>query len=127
MQQLTPKQIKYLTFPDASVFQFELDLEKRILRCATNISHVAGEFDYLLGHTHVTISDWSDVSVKEWDGERLKDVMSKLDGAELKDICENVFEENIILKGFTKGTDYWTEYKFSNAKIEVKAETFVET
>ena len=47
-------------------------------------------------------------------------IENRLSGAELKDIGENCFGKETILKGFTVGTDFWTEYKFYNAEVTVE-------
>lgn len=120
MEYLTQKQISNLTFPDADVIKFELDLENKVLQCSTDLSHISGDENRLVGTTHFTVKNWTSVTIQEWDGENFINIENRLKGSELKDIGENQFGKETILKGFTVGTDFWTEYKFVDAEVSVE-------
>ena len=122
MEQLAEKQIEHVTFPDADVTKFELDLENKVLRCSTDRSHVAGDENRLVGATNVTIKNWSSMTIQEWDGENFANIENRLKGSELKDIGENQFGKETILKGFTVRTDFWTEYIFHDAEISIEVD-----
>lgn len=120
MEYLTEKQISNLTFPDANVIKFELDLENKVLECSTDLSHISGDENRIVGITHFTVKNWTSVTIQEWDGENFNTIENRLKGSELKDIGENHFGKETTLKGFTIGTDFWTEYKFVDAEVSAE-------
>ena len=124
MKRLSKQELELLTFPDATVTSFQVDIANKVFRCTTNISHIGGDINVMYGETSLIISNWSQISIQEWHGESFLDISNKLEGSELKDICENNFGTETILKGFTVGTDFWTEYKFTNGNIVVEVEPF---
>lgn len=123
MEQLSEKQIGNLSFPDADVTKFEIDLVNKVLQCSTDLSLISGDENRLVGTTHFTIRNWTSMTIQEWDGQNFINIENRLKGSELKDIGENQFGEETILKGFTVGTGSWTEYKFVNAEVHVEIST----
>lgn len=112
-----------LTFPDASVLSFELNKKDKKCSVITDSSHVGGDWNQLFETTELLIEDWSDLVVREWDGHKFRYIHGDLSGFELKDICENDFSDEIVLKGFTFNTDYWIEYKFIDARLAVSVDS----
>jgi len=100
------QQIKNLTFPDAKVTSFDLDLEKKVLHCSTDLSYIAGNENRMLGNTRLTIKNWKSMTIQKWEGDKFVNLDHHLKGWELKDICDNSFGKETSLKGFTVGTDF---------------------
>jgi hypothetical protein len=123
LELLTDEQIKNLSFPDAEVKSFELEVEGKIFRCTTDLSFISGSENRMVGNTSLIFRNWTSLSIKEWDGKNFVPIDKKnLKSSELKDIGENSFGNEIILRGFTVGTNFWTEYKFLNAEVTVEVD-----
>lgn len=121
LELLSDEQIKNLSFPDAEVKSFELDAEAKIFRCSTDLSFISGSDNRMVGYTSLLLKNWTSLSIQEWDGKNYLPIdKKKLQGYELKDIGENSFGSEVILRGFTVGTNYWTEFKFFNAEVTVE-------
>lgn len=122
MIEITLEECNHTTFPDARVLNFDLDLDKKICTVALDSSHVGGNSNKIFGATELTISNWDEISILEWDGEKMSNVIEPLEDYKLKDICENSFEENLVLKGFNIGHGFWTIYTFSRGDIEIRVD-----
>ena len=125
MLDLTPIEILTISFPDSVVLEFQIDIKNCISLIKTDTSFVSKR-NQLFGSTTIKIQNWTNLDITEWDGIKFNPVCYN-PNFNLREILDCTFEDNLIsIKGFTIGTDYWTEYTYTSNKYTVSCQQLEE-
>ncbi|CAG9001007.1 MAG: hypothetical protein CENE_03029 [Candidatus Celerinatantimonas neptuna] len=108
-----------LSFPDFTVTQMVINLDKKVSEIFTDgavIDDDAGLIE--LDSGKLVIKHWQEISIREYQADISSWVgIELLQADKLKDICEEVFDDDIVLRGFGYQSGLWLEYKFIKPEI----------
>lgn len=120
MNYLSAEQLNVMSFPDAPISGFNLDLEKNELRFFSDAFVGKGANGHWLNNVDVTIERFHSLKILE---EEKREILKYTDEFALREICEFAVSENtIVMKGFSIGRGLWTEFLFSGGVLNVRYE-----
>jgi hypothetical protein len=119
MKQFSKAEIKLLSFPDADVKEFTVNVSKKFFSVKCGDGYLdEKEGGHVIHAVELQIQGFESLEIKEFANEKLTLVEIYTNDFALKDICEFTVENNSIsLKGFSKLRGYWTEYLFSGGEL----------
>lgn len=108
-----------LSFPDFTVTQMVINLDKKVSEIFTDGAVIDDDARLIeLDSGKLVIKHWQEISIREYQADISSWVgIELLQADKLKDICEEVFDDDIVLRGFGYQSGLWLEYKFIKPEI----------
>jgi hypothetical protein len=105
--------LRALSFPDARVLSMAISDREKVCQVGLDGAYLKSDGGRELPEGDLKISGWRERISRSWDPENKN--WSRVFGekaATLKDICEALFESDVVLKGFATPSGLWTEHTF---------------
>lgn len=112
--------LNLVSFPDCTVLSFELLESIRSLEILIDGAFMESSPSIFFKSAKLLLKKWDGLWIRYFDAEAEKwyDVNSP-DFDTLKDICEFVISDDVILRGFGKYTGQWLEFQIKGGKISL--------
>jgi hypothetical protein len=120
---LTQMELQKLSFPDSEVKDMKINSIQKLMEIDADSCYLDLNGGKRLFNCKVQLRNWRNLEILLYESSAEELKILEPDSAEmLVDICEFVYGEKIIFKGFGKKTGQWIEYDFIGGEFTVSYE-----